>query len=373
MREPFPPYHARMSRTGSDDLYAILGVSKDASTQDIKKAFRLLARECHPDVAGADPAKLEKFKKIREAYEVLSDPVQRARYDRRGERRTGPFVGSFWNRSGVNVQAEPPAGGRSGRPGNDLDLEDIFNDFGGVGDFGFGRTKAPPPPPRRPGAPPPPPRAEARPPQAPAPGRDVALPVEVPADTADVGGTVTVRYQRLRRADDGRTLYRYDELYDLRVPPGTRSGDTLRVVNMGDAGANGGPYGELVCDVRVVGSRKEPPRMKMPRREEAPAGAEAAPADGETVRVDVGVAEAILGGRVQIPTPTGLVRVTIPPGTSSGTRMRLRGRGNPGADGAPADLFAEVRIVVPRELDEESRRLIERFAELNPSVEPDRA
>ena len=93
----------------AEDYYSLLGVPKDASTQDIKKAFRQLARECHPDVAskipGSDPAATAaRFQQIREAYETLSDPIQRQRYDRRGERRTGPFLGSSWER----VRSDPP-------------------------------------------------------------------------------------------------------------------------------------------------------------------------------------------------------------------------------------------------------------------------
>jgi DnaJ-class molecular chaperone len=478
-----------MGKTGSSpDLYDILGVAKDAPAQDIKRAFRGIARACHPDVAGTDPKMAEKFKQAREAYEVLSDPAQRARYDRRGERRTNPFYGSSWNRAGAAVGSPPPAGaGTSGRAGNDLDLEDIFNDFG-VGDFGFtGQTRGPPPaaaPGGRPrsgapetgrftgrpaagrapggsggagsggagaggtgsggagsggtglggagsdrdgfqtsnfgfggaasaragfgggsgsvgggsagaggaGGPRLDPNATRRHP-GPQPGRDIAVTVDLPPDVVARGGTVTVAYTRLRRADDGRTLYRYDELHDLKVPPGMRHGDTLRVTGMGDAGLDGGRYGELVADLRVLGGRAVDPRgaawdpaeeggegaaragapveaegreeggrrdggrMKMPSREAA--------ADG-VVRVDVGIVTALLGGRVPVETPGGPVRVNIPAGTSSGTRMRLRGRGPVGPDGAATDLVAEVRIVVPKELDAESRALIERFGVLNP-------
>ena len=347
-----------MTKTGSSsDLYEILGVPPDASAQDIKKAFRIIARECHPDVAGTDAAKLERFKRSREAYEVLADPAARSRYDRRGERRESPFVGSFWNRGTVNVGAGPGAG--KAKPKSDLDLEDIFNDFSGVGDFGFGGKKAPagtgvpPRTPPRP-APRPPPRASK-----PQPGKDVTMAVDVPWEVAERGGTVTVRYPRLRRAEDGRTLYRYDELHELKVPPGTTSGEALRVEKLGDAGTDGGPYGELVCEVRVTGEKPHAVnaagagRMKMPSRDH--------PDDG-ILRVDVGVTTALLGGRVAVHTPQGPVRVAIPAGTSSGTRMRLRGRGAAGED-----LVAEVRIVVPKVLDDESRALIERFAALNPT------
>lgn len=343
------------------DYYEILEVARDATTEEIKKQFRRLARECHPDVAGDDPNAAERFAKVREAYETLVDPVRRARYDRRGIRPN--FEGGRWrppggfNFGGGAQDAEQSW--RQGRrdPGNDLDLDDIFGDFGGMADFGFGdkpggasastgrRTQR---------------RASAY-GGAPEPGRDIHLQVDVLDEVARKGGVVTLHYPRLRRGDDGRTLYRYDEIYDLRVPPGTRHGDTLRVEKMGDAGANGGPFGDLVCDVRVVvGKPGQGSAHGRPwgQRKKAPEPAASPPADQV---LPISVTEAILGGRVQVDTPTGPVRLTIPPGSSGGTRLRLRGRGVGGSDH-----YVVLRIVVPRKLDEESRKLIERFAELNP-------
>ncbi len=384
-----------------DDLYGVLGVPKDASAAEIKTAFRAIAKECHPDVAGEDAAKLERFKRARAAYEVLSDATERGRYDRRHERRTSsPFYGGHWGQAGTPVS--PGGAGRMSEPANGLDLEDIFTDFSGSGgpDFGFGgkqRTNvrpsaggtprgAPPratgggrPPPGG-GAPrPPPPHAHAGPSTPPreasaprpslprTPGRDIAMRVEVEAAVASRGGVVTLNYFRVLRGDDGRTLHRYEEIHDLKIPPGTRHGETLRVEKAGDAGQSGGPYGDLICDIVVIGSAPEarpevpppppvapepqPPRMKLPPRP---------PPAGDMLRVDVGVVEALLGGRVPVTTPSGIVNVSIPPGTSSGTRFRLKGRGENGSD-----LLAEVRIVVPKGLDDESRALIERFAELN--------
>lgn len=331
----------------AEDLYALLGVPRDATPQDIKKAFRTLAKELHPDVVGEDEAKVERFKRIKDAYEVLGDPQERARYDRRHERRSG-------GPSTVNVHwANPSRGGGSRSAGaqNDLDLEDLVNGFGNP-DFGFGGGR---PRSARSTTPPPPPRTQ--------PGRDIPLTVNVPAAIAEAGGTVTVTYTRLRRADDGRTLYRYEELHDLRIAAGTRHGETIRIEKMGDAGAEGGPFGDLVCDLRVVGEARPRPGPPPGPAPGSTPGPDPGGHVGETVRVAIGVVEAILGGRVEVPTPGGPVRITIPPGTSSGTRLRLRGRGNAGSD-----LYAEVRIVVPRSIDEESRRLIERFGELNPTA-----
>ena len=367
-----------MASGSGGDLYAVLGVSPDASPNDVRKAFRALAKELHPDVVGDDPVRTARFKEVAAAYETLSDPDRRAQYDRARARRAAraggrPPGGFDFGQSGP-WQGRPGwdggfgAGADKARPRGpttrDLDLEDLFNDLGG-GDFGFGAQEG---------------RART----APQPGRDIAVFVDVPAETAARGGLVTVAYSRLKRVDGGVTLVRAEELHELRVPPGTRSGDTLRVERLGDAGEAGGPYGDLVADVRVVGvysdegaGRRAPgePRADgadpFARTRGGPEGAPpGGPGVGEhEVVVDVGVAEAILGGRVVVETPTGTVRVSMPAGTSSGARLRLRGRGLPGPGGVARDVVAVVRIVVPKVLDEESRRLIERFAELNPRVE----
>lgn len=362
------------------DYYATLGLSREATAEEIKKAFRKLARECHPDVAKEDAGAAERFNKVRAAYEVLIDPVRRAQYDRRSERRSRVtpdgvrMPGGFTFRTGSGGGG--PSRGRAHAKANNLDLEDIFADYGAVGDFGFGssgpaeRTERP----KRPGRAPPPVER--------APGRDISLVVDVPESVAAKGGVVTLSYPRLRRASDGQTLHRYDEIYDLRLEPETAHGSTLRIPRMGDAGNDGSADGDLVCDLRVVpdpsstrpgrsGTADDAPRGVRGRKEEDAPTEEAPPrprprpepprGSTETRFVPITVAEAILGGRIEVATPAGRVRLTIPPGTSSGTRLRLRGKGDAGAD-----LFVEFRIVVPKEVDDESRALIERFAALNP-------
>ena len=388
----------------NSDPYATLGVARDASTEDIKKAFRKLARECHPDVAGDDPATAARFTKVREAYEVLVDPEVRAKYDRRVARRAaraarggrGGFrmPGGFWTHGNFSSKQEPPRPGESRRraqaPANNLDLEDIFGDFAGApkgdvrttpggyryqggrpassgplrrdtppsprpgddADFGFGGQTSPP------GAGP---SSGSRADRGGAPGRDIAMQVDVPAETARRGGTVTLQYPRLRLGDDGRSVFRYDEICDLRVPPGTKHGDTLRVAHFGDAGGDG-TTGDLVCDVRVVGEAASADPWTPPH----PGAARSTtvdPAAPETNirRVPVSVGEALLGGRVEVDTPSGRVRVTLPPCLRTGARLRLKGRGPDGAD-----LFVEPYVALPQQLDEESRALVERFVELNP-------
>jgi DnaJ-class molecular chaperone len=431
-----------------DDPYALLGVARDASPDDLKRAFRTRARELHPDTGGD----AEAFRKLVEAYDLLRDPASRARHDRRGQARAGagPFWGSHWNPGGVNRNAgsapPPPAA-------QDLDLEDIFADFSGSGgpDFGFGRrpgggsasAQASPPPrrgsaeggqgptPRTPGAVPPPgmpreggrgpssgdargpdpaadPSGSARGPDVGPPGADVHVAVDVPADVAVTGGTVTVAYRRLRRALDGRNVTRTDEIHDLRVPPGTTDGELLRVPKLGNASLGVGAVGDLVARVSLVEART-PGRMKLPPRpppatergappasgptrhvppvHPAPsgtagftgrtlgatpaarplptqggsaAGSAEAPTREELVVVDVPVADALLGGRVQLDTASGAVQIAVPACSSSGTRLRVRGRGTGGGD-----VIVELRIVVPRELTPESRALIERFGRIH--------
>ncbi len=375
-----------MSESETADHYTTLGVARDANVDEIKSAFRRLARECHPDVAGDDPKIQLRFTQVREAYETLVDPVRRATYDRRGYSTmfSGPGRnGGKWRPPGgfdFEQVGDPSPHGRAGpstrrgrrNPANDIGLEDIFGDFGG-GEFGFGGPQANAanrgswgrPASSGPVRGGPAPAAED-----PRPGRDIHLKVDVPSSVAGRGGTVTLRYPRLLRGDDGHGLHRYPEIHDLRVPPGVKSGDTLRVPGYGDAGVSGGAYGELVCDITVVRDEDASPGPQSQRGERRSHGSgprpsasppPAAPAPGEVSVVEISVVEALLGGRIKVQTPAGPVHVSIPPCSDSGARLRLRGRGVDGGDH-----LVELRILTPRTLDDESRSLIERFAELNP-------
>ncbi len=391
----------------ADTYYDILGVPHDATTQEIKRAFRRIARECHPDVSGDDPAAEGRFKSARQAYETLMDPVTRTRYDRRGQRRMrvppggGSFFHAFYRATGEQPERPPPRGGpmyaskaagggprgqRTGarNPGNAVSLDDLFNDFG-FGAGGPGRSKT-----TGPGAASPPPTGGRA--AAPLPGDDVHIDLEVPEDIAGRGGSVTAVYYRMQRADSWRPgatdpgLVRIQDIADVRIVPGTRAGEVLRERGQGNAGAWGGPYGDLVASVRTVRSRTRPstaptrtppPRTSPPRTPPLPHPGSAHRStrgpDGPTTAapseliIDVSMVEAVLGGRVQIDTPRGSVKLTIPPGTSGGTRMRLKARGPVGRDGQPTDLYLVTRVTIPSDLDGESKRLIEAFARLNPS------
>lgn len=343
--------------------YEVLGVDKDATPQEIKKSFRRIARECHPDVAADDPAASDRFKAARDAYEVLIDPVKRARYDRRGKRRgaapgPGNFFDAFYQRTGERAQRVKPRRVRPSRrarhdPANNLDLEDLFSDFG---DFGYGGGSARPSQPGRP---------------EPRPGRDVAISLDVPERVAREGGTVTAVYYRQQRSESWTPssrdpgLLRVQEVADVRILPATRHGQVLRERGLGDAGPHGGPYGDLQVRVQVIPAARRPEPEPAPDPPEEAEVAPDGPAPVEQRRLDLTVAEAILGGRIRLDTPQGPVVLAIPPGTSGGRRIRLRGRG-PEVEGQATDLIVETRIVVPEEVGAEGCSLIEAFARLHP-------
>lgn len=329
----------------SADHYSLLGIPKDATSQDIKRAFRKIARECHPDVAGEDPEKVIAFQKARTAYEVLMDPVSRARYDRRGERRAnqgGSFFDAFYKRTGEAQAAREAQRATHARrvkrgppPGNDLGLDDLLDGFGG------GRSVSPSPVEEDPNAP------------RPAPGRDIHLSAEVPFEVARRGGAIQLTYSRLRRSDTwvpGQRdpgLVRVDDLTEVRVLPGTETGAVLQQPGLGDAGPWGGMAGDLYVTLNVVASTEPVPEP------------EAAPSN----IVDVGVVEALLGCRIPVETPQGRILLSVPPGTSSHSRMRVRGKGPRDENGAPTDWMVEFRIQVPSGLEPAARRLVEQLSE----------
>jgi curved DNA-binding protein len=337
------------------EYYRVLGVETDATSEDVKKAFRKLARTCHPDVAGDDPASASKFGRIREAYETLVDPQRRARYDKRGESRSKSHIRNSWRPpggwDGFSQNSQVKAAGRTRHKKVDIGLDDLFTQpRTAQADFGFGAKKGSPEETRN------------------TKSADIFLDAEIPGRTARLGGTVTVRYQRTRRSSDGVNVYSYPEIYDLRVPPRSCTKDELRCERMGNFATSTNRYGDLVCRLNVgeetgtfhprrddhVGS-SEPSQETSNRVPENQTGS-------QTVRISL--VEALLGGRVRIDTPKGAVNVAIPPGTSSGKTLRLRGKAVDGGDWS-----VRVEIDVPKQLDDESRELIERFGELNP-MEP---
>lgn len=341
------------------DLYEILGVRRDASAPEIKAAYRRLARELHPDVNG-DPADQDRFKEITGAYEILSDPAKRQRYDAFG------------------------AGGPQGTPF--ADIQDLFDMFFGGG-FGVRTSRGP--------------RSRTR------RGEDLRAAVTLPFADAAFGATETIDLERLRSCDRcggvgaepgttpiacrrcggtgevqsvrrsifgtvmtaspcatcggtgeeipdrcercfGEGRVREPAAITFDVPPGVDDGIDLRVAGQGNAGVAGGPPGDLIVRLAVE------PSLNFERRGQ----------DLHAV-LDVSITQAALGGEVAVDTLDGAESVRVDPGTESGTILRLKGRGIPNLQRrGRGDLFLTIHIVAPTELSKEERSLLERLSEL---------
>jgi len=301
------------------DYYRILGVERNASEKEIKRAYRQLARKHHPDVNPGDRQAEERFKEINEAYEVLSDAERRRKYDELGAyyqqwRRSGGRPGDFdWSQWTTGAPG-------SGRVRVEYgDLSDLFG--GGFSDFfqsifgGMGQTT---------GA-----RAGA------ARGRDYEQPVQITLEEAFSGTT-----RRLRTGS--RTL-------EVKIPPGVRSGSRVRIAGEGGSGMGGGPRGDLYLLIELLAH----PGFKL---------------EGDDLRVEVpvDVYTSVLGGEVAVPTLKGQVMLRIPPETQGGRVFRLRGQGMPrlGDPNSRGDLYAEVRIELPQQLSEKEKELYRQLAQL---------
>ncbi|GAB4216868.1 MAG: J domain-containing protein [Sandaracinaceae bacterium] len=318
------------------DYYEVLGVSRSASKDDIQSAFRKLARKYHPDVS-KEPKAEERFKEINAAYEVLKDDEKRRLYDK---------YGPAWK--AISEGRQPPPGmddvrfdfgqgfGGAGFDPNDLGslFEQFFaqqqgaggapGGFGGFGGPGFGGFGG-----RRGG----PRRAQ------PSRGADVEAILELGVEEAFRGGP---REISLHDGSGGI------QKLSVKVPPGVRSGQKIRLKEKGRAGALGGPPGDLLLEVKIVADD----RFRL---------------EGDALHTSVYVTpwEAALGTTVEVPTLEGELRLKVPAGSSSGRQIRLRGKGYPLAGGERGDLFATVHIKVPAELTERERALFEELAKVS--------
>ena len=302
------------------DYYKTLGVSRGASADEIRKAYKKSARQYHPDVKPGDKAAAEKFKQIQEAYSVLSDPETRDQYDRYG----AAFQGAGRGRGG-------PTYTWSGGPGGagPIDLQDLFGgkvDFGDLfGGFGQGGGVG----------------AGARQATRPVRGQDVKMEMTVPFQLAAEGGHHEIQLRRGAKT----------ERLDVTVPSGVNNGSVIRLSGQGHPSPSGGPAGDLRLAVKVA------PHPHFRR-------------DGANLLLDLPVTptEAALGEKIEVPTLSeGPVVVTIPPGTSSGTKLRLRDKGVlDQKTRRRGDQLVIVKIVVPKELSDRAKHLYRELGETLP-------
>jgi curved DNA-binding protein len=291
------------------DYYEVLGVPRDADQDAIRRAYRKLARQYHPDLNSDSDAE-DRFKELGEAYEVLSDPDKRERYDR---------LGANWRQQ---EQETPGADfeeffSRQGFGGDDVRFEfsdDLFERlFGGRAGGGRGRQAG-----------------------GPLRGLDREALLELSLEDALEGG-------RRRLTLDHRDI-------DVNFPAGVRDGQLIRLAGQGAPGRDGGPPGDLYLRISLK------PHRAFRRRGD------------DDLDVDLPVApwEAALGATVPVQTPTGTAQVRVPAGSSSGRRLRLRGRGLPRPGGGSGDLHAIVKITVPKQVSDRERELYEQLAETSP-------
>lgn len=299
----------------AEDYYQLLGVSRSADAKEIQRAYRKLARQYHPDV-NKQPGAEDTFKRISEAYHVLSDPESRAQYDRFGpefrqyagaEREYASQTrGSGGGGGGRRTGARPGSSGFSwssaqsgaGPGGASVDWEDLFGDV-------FGSMR----------------------------GMDSEAELELTVEEAYRGGPRTI----VLSGPNGER-----QTFDIQIPPGVLDGQRIRVAGGGSAGRQDGGAGDLVITVRVRPDR----RLRL---------------DGKNIEMDLPISpwEAVLGASVSTRAPGGPIIVRVPPGSSSGRRLRLKGQGMPQPGGRPGDLFARLKIMVPAHPTDRERRLFE--------------
>ncbi|HVZ14794.1 MAG TPA: DnaJ C-terminal domain-containing protein [Bauldia sp.] len=303
------------------DPYEVLGVSKTASEGEIKSAFRKLAKKHHPDQNKTDPKAKERFAEVNAAYEIVGDKTKRKQFDRgeigadgKPRFQAGPGFGGF---EGFGQGGGPRTGARtfrwsaSGAGDEAFAGDDILSEIlGGFGRGGRGQQQARP----------------------------------QPARGDDVTAHAAVTLEQLVRGDKVRVELPTNRTVEVAVPPGTRSGQTIRLKGQGRPGAMGGPAGDAMVTVEFVPH----PVFRV---------------EGDTLRRDVSVTldEAVLGAKVRVPTLDGPVTLTVPANSSGGRALRLKGKGLPRAGGDRGDLLVSLRIVLPEGGDPDLEALMQKW------------
>ena len=295
------------------DYYEVLGIAKGASEDEIKKAYKKMARKYHPDLNPGDKEAEEKFKEVNEAYEVLSDANKKARYDQYGHAGVDPNFG---------------AGGGFNGAGFDFgDVSDIFNSF--FGGFGGGGRRTNPNAPQR--------------------GESIHQSIAISFEEAAFGCEKEVTVERMEECGTchGTGYTRKRKTIQASIPAGIDNGQTISIRGQGHAGKNGGPAGDLLITITIRAH-------ELFRRE------------GTSVLCEAPItfAQAVLGAELEIPTIDGKVKYDLPEGTQSGTTFRLKGKGIPSINGrGRGDQYVTVYIETPKNLNKEQKEALKKFAD----------
>ncbi|MCC6507486.1 MAG: J domain-containing protein [Pirellulaceae bacterium] len=296
-------------KTMAEDYYKALDVSRGASPDEIQKAYRKLAHKYHPDMNPDDVAAKKKFQEIQKAYDTLNDPEKRKLYDQFGsayEQMGGAGAGGGGGGQPFDFEQIFGGGARGGPHGGggfqfEGDLGDIFKQFTGGSGGGRGRGR----------------RA------APVRGNDLETEATISFHTAVIGGFCEIN---LKRGNQAETL-------KIKIPPGVDNGKKIRLRGKGDPGTNG-ENGDLIVTIKVA------PHPHFKRH-----------GQNLELRLPVTIGEAALGATVDVPTPGGTVALKIPPGSSSGRKLRVKGQGVRTPDGQAGDLYVELQLKLPESLN----------------------
>jgi len=323
------------------DYYEVLGLSRGASKEEIKKAYRHLAKKYHPDVAGKDKKAEEKFKEVAEAYEVLSDAKKKDAYDRFGHAGVKmDGAGAGWPGGAYQYQSGPGGSGihfdfseifGGGGRGKGVNVSDFFGSGGAGGMEDIFEQLRQQQGPRR-----------TRPTRA-RKGKNIEHALSISFEEA-INGTSRDIEATVVQSDGARRK----ERISIKIPAGVDTGSKVRVRGKGQPGPGGD--GDLIIKIRVADH-------KIFRRE------------GKDIYLDVPLTftESSLGTKIDVPTLSGTTTVTIPPGSSSGRKLRLKGKGIKSSKSSEmGDMYLELKIVQQEKLDEESKKLLDEFARLNP-------